>query len=104
MQKSYHAFGIKILEDDFNLLINTLKFNASNYTGPIKEDADKLVHKIETYGRCKEEDGRIVFDLRFFANEGEMLLWQFMALAIHFKDIITPNKNIPNKTEGDVLS
>ena len=73
---------------DYNLLIEGLKANESGYTGYIREDAKSLREKIEQLGRRETDaDGGEAVRLGFYENEGNKIIWQFIAAAATVRDL-----------------
>ena len=83
---------ITIKRSDYDLLINALKANETDFTGYISDEAEALREKIEKYGRCEiDEEGNEFFNLHFFEKEGKQFIFQFIATA----SILADFRNAP---------
>ena len=81
---------ITLAAEDYNLLIEGLKNNESDYACYIADDAKALREKIETHGRRETDaDGDEVVRLGFFENEGNKFIRQFIAAVLTARNLHT---------------
>ena len=82
----------------YDLLIKALNENIRDFDGISSETAEHLLLNIEKYGRQEtNENGEVVYSLRFFEREGEYFIYQFLAAATiisHYEKLSTANDEL----------